>query len=101
MPHSPSQEAITKPIMLGDPRKPLSLRAANIFFGVALLLTTVGTFFALGGIATAQVVLHSRVFGPGARTTCPLCAAARCCLKARANPCPASSCPTLLLFPTF
>jgi hypothetical protein len=38
-----------------DARKPLSSVTANRFFGVALLCVAVGTFLALGGIATAQV----------------------------------------------
>lgn len=38
-----------------DPRKPLSLLAAQRFFALALLLTATGTFLALGGIASAQV----------------------------------------------
>lgn len=41
-----------------DARKPLSSVTANRFFGVALLCVAVGTFLALGGIATAQSLCH-------------------------------------------
>ncbi|KAL4855789.1 Histone-lysine N-methyltransferase 1 [Chlorella vulgaris] len=45
-------------IRMVDARKPLSSVTANRFFGVALLCVAVGTFLALGGIATAQSLCH-------------------------------------------